>query len=192
MKGYLMKNADFAVSVKIDQTIFKHFALFDTFRHQRRWKAPAIFIGIMSLFSFIAFSRVGKVEQAALLGVVLLSIGLLLPAVYFANFFLSVHTQIKKLGLKTPQYVYTLHFSKHCGVKVSSNKEQVSFGWDELFAAYRTNHCIYLYAAPHRAYLLPNEQIENGAEALWSLIISAMPKLQVHDFRNGRYTPPAP
>lgn len=192
MKGFLMKKADFTVSVKINQTIFKHFALFDTFRRQRRWKAPVIFIGIMSLFSFIAFSRVGKAEQAALLGIVLLSIGLLLPAVYFANFFLSILTQIKKLGLKTPRYIYTLQFCQHSGVEVSSDKEQVAYGWDELFAAYRTNHCIYLYAAPHRAYLLPNEQIENGSEALWSLIISAMPKLQVHDFRNDRYTPPAP
>ena len=192
MKNCLMKNADFAVSVKVDQTIFKHFALFDTFRRQRRWKAPAVFVSLMSLFSLLAFSRVGKAEQAALLGVVLLSIGLLLPLVYFFNFFLSVHTQIKKLGLKTPQYVYTLQFSKDSGVEVSSNKEQVSFGWNKLFAAYRTNHCIYLYATPRRAYLLPNEQIENGAEGLWSLIKSAMPQLQVHDFRNGRHTPPAP
>lgn len=191
MKGFLMKKVDFTVSVKIDQTIFKHFALFDTFGRQRRWKAPAVFICIMSLFSLIAFSQVGKAEQAALLGVVLLSIGLLLPAVYFLNFFLSVHTQIKNLGLRTPRYVYTLQFSQHSGVEVSSDKEQVSYNWDELFAAYRTNHCIYLYAAPRRAYLLPDAHVENGSEALWSLIVSAMPQLQVHDFRNGRHTPPA-
>ncbi|MDF3003821.1 MAG: hypothetical protein K0S22_293 [Oscillospiraceae bacterium] len=184
-----MKNADFTVSVKVDGAIFKDFALFDTFHRQRRWKSPAIFVSIMLLFSLIAFSRVGKAEQAVLLGTVLLCIGLLLPVVYFLNFFLSVHTQVKKLGLNIPRYVYTLQFGKHSGVEISSDKEQVALGWDELFAAYRTNRCIYLYAAPHRAYLLPNEQIENGADELWALIISATPQLQLHDYRNGRHTP---
>lgn len=184
-----MKNADFTVSVKVDGAIFKDFALFDTFHRQRRWKSPTIFVSIMLLFSLIAFSCVGKAEQAALLGGVLLSVGILLPVVYFLNFFLSVHTQIKKLGLNIPRYVYTLQFSKYNGVEVSSDKEQIAYGWDELFAAYRTNRCIYLYAAPYRAYLLPNEQIENGADELWALIISGLPQLQVHDYRNDRHTP---
>lgn len=180
-----MKKAAFTVFVKVDGDIFKHFALFDTFRRQGRWKSPAVFAGIMLFFSLIAFSRVGKVGQAALLGGVLLGVGVLLPAVYFSSFFLSVRTQVKKLGLAKPRHVYTLRLDKDGGVEISSDREQAAYRWDELFAAYRTSRCIYLYAAPRRAYLMPNEQIENGAEALWGLISSAMPTHQTHDCRNG-------
>ncbi|WMJ85107.1 YcxB family protein [Oscillospiraceae bacterium LTW-04] len=181
-----MKKAAFTVPVKVDGNIFKDFALFDTFRLQRRWKSPAVFVGIMLLLSPIAFSQVGKVEYAGLLGGVLLGIGALLPAVYFLSFFLSVRTQIRKLGLATPRHVYTLQFNKNDGVEASADKEQITYRWDELFAVYRTNHSIYLYVAPRKAYLLPNEQIEHGADALWSLMLSAMTVAKVHDYRNDR------
>lgn len=181
-----MKKADFIVPVKIDGNIFKHFALFDTFGRQRRWISPAVFGSIMLLFSLIAFSQTGKAQQAALLGSVLLGVGVLLPAIYFFSFDRSVRTQIKKLGLTKRRYVYTLELDKNNGVAVSADKEQTAYRWDELFAAYRTSRGIYLYAAPTRAYLMPNEQIEGGADALWALLSAAMPLSQLHDRRRSR------
>lgn len=181
-----MKKVEFTVPVKVDGDIFKHFAVFDTFRRQRRWISPAVFACIMVFFSLIAFSRVGRAEQAALLGGVLLGVGLLLPFVYFFSFFLSVRTQIKKLGLTAPQYAYTLLLDRKDGVKVSTQQEQAAYRWNELFAAYRTNHCIYLYTTPRRAYLLPDQQIAGGADALWALLAATMPVSQLHDCRRGR------
>ncbi len=181
-----MKSADFTIHVKVDGDIFKHFAWFDTFVRQRRWRSPAVFVGIMLLFSFIAFSRVGKVEQAALLGSVLLGVGVLLPAVYFFNFNRSVHIQVKKLGLAKPRQVYTLRLSQSGGVAVSADNEQADYRWEALFAAYRTNRSIYLYAAPTRAYLIPNDQIVGGADALWALLTDVMPAPRLHDRRRGQ------
>lgn len=181
-----MKKTDFTVAVKIDSAIFKHFALFDTFVRQHRWKSPAIFAGIMLLFSLIAFSQSGRVEQAALLGGVLLSVGVLLPAVYFVSFERSVRAQIKKLGLTKPRQVYTLRLNQNDGVTVTADKEQAAYRWDALFAVYRTDRGIYLYAAPTRAYLMPNEQIETGADALWALLSAVMPTAQLHDCRHHR------
>ena len=181
-----MKKSDFTVHAKIDGDIFKHFALFDTFVRQRRWRSPAAFVGIMLLFSLIAFSQTGKVERAALLGGVLLGVGMLLPAVYIFSFDRSVRTQIKKLGLTKPRHVYTLQLNQNDGVMVLADKQQAAYRWEELFAAYRTNRCIYLYAAPVRAYLIPNEQIEGGADALWALLSAVMPLSQLHDHRRNR------
>ena len=56
-------------------------------------------------FSCVCFALRGQAEQAVLLGGTLLAVGLLLPAAYFLNFFLSVRTHVKKLGLTTPQHV---------------------------------------------------------------------------------------
>lgn len=181
-----MKKASFDVSVKVDGNIFSHFAWFDTFRRQRRWVSPSIFSGIMIFFSLIAFSQVGKAGQATLLGGVLLGVGVLLPVIYFFSFFLSVKTQIKKLGLTKPRHVYSLVLDSEKGVTVSTENEKAAYRWDVLFAAYRTGRAIYLYAAPQRAYLLPNEQIDGGADALWSLLLRVMPADQLHDCHNGR------
>ncbi len=179
-----MKKASFDIPVKVDGDIFKHFAWFDTFLRQRRWVSPALFAGIMIFFSFIAFSRVGKSQQAALIGSVLLGVGLLLPTVYFLSFHLSVRTQIKKLGLTTPRHVYTLELDGETGVMASTEKEKTAFCWHELFAAYRTNRAIYLYATPRRAYLLPNGQIPTGPDTLWAFLTTVMSPAQLHDRRN--------
>lgn len=181
-----MKKTDFTVAVKIDSTVFKDFAFFDTFKRQRRWRSPVIFAVIMLLFSFIAFSQSGKVERATLLGGVLLSVGIVLPAVYFVSFERSVRAQIKKLGLIKPRQVYTLWLNQIDGIAVTADHEQAAYRWNELFAAYRTGSVIYLYAAPTRAYLMPNEQIEGGADALWALLSAVMPASQLHDCRCRR------
>ncbi|MDR2043515.1 MAG: YcxB family protein [Clostridium sp.] len=176
--------ADFIASVKVDGKIFRRFALFDTFH--RRWLSPALFMGIMLIFSFLAFSRVGKTQQAALLGGVLSGLGVLLPAAYFLNFYLSVCAQVKKLGLAVPRYAYTLWFDGENGVSVSAGKEELFFRWNELFAVYRAARCIYLYTSPDRAYLLPDGQIEGGADELWTLLSSRLPKLRFLDIRRRR------
>lgn len=181
-----MKKASFDVSVKVDGDIFSHFAWFDTFRRQRRWISPAIFSGIMIFFSIIAFSQAGRIEQAALLGGILLGVGILLPAVYLFSFFLSIQTQIKKLGLAKPRHVYTLVLDSEKGTAVFTENEKAAYRWNELFAAFRADRAIYLYATPRRAYLLPNEQIEGGVDELWSFLSCVMSDAQLHDCRNRR------
>lgn len=101
---------ELTVMVHIDGRLFRNFALFDTFRRQRKWVSPALFAAIMIGFSCVCFALRGQAEQAVLLGGTLLAVGLLLPAAYFLNFFLSVRTQVKKLGLTTPSMYTQLPF----------------------------------------------------------------------------------
>ena len=68
----------------------------------KHFRSPAIFAGIMGVFACICYTQIGKAEQAALLGNVLLAIGLILPAVYFGHFYMDLQAQSKKLKLETP------------------------------------------------------------------------------------------
>ena len=103
-----------------------------------------------------------------------------MPAAYFLNFFLSVRTQVKKLGLTTPQHVYTVVFQGQSGVSVSTDREQAFYSWEQLYAAYRVPDGIYLYAAPQRAYLLPADQIAGGVDGLWELLCTKLPQKNLH------------
>lgn len=180
-----MKNESLTVSVRIDAAVFRKFALFDTFRRQRRWVSPVVFSAIFLCFSAVAFVLRERAEQAVLLGGVLLGIGVFLPAVYFLSFFFSIRAQIRRLGLSSPRPAYTLQLSGD-GVAVFTDKEQATYWWADFYGAYRTPHSIYLYAAPNRAYLLPNEQVKEGADTLWNLINTFMPLSRLHDCRIRR------
>jgi hypothetical protein len=183
-----MDKAKFSISVIVDSKTFTKFAMFDTLRRQRRFVSPAIFMGILLLFSLLAFSRVGKSEQALLLGIVLASISILLPASYLLSFWLSVKAQVKKLGLAIPHYAYTLQFDDS-GVAVSSGREKVYHQWGDLYGAYRLPGYIYLYATSQRAFLLPDGQIkgiEGGADGLWKLFSKRMLQSGIKDLRKAK------
>ena len=78
------------IPATIDSSDFVSFALFDTFRRKKRWKMPLLFAIIMSAFAIVCFAMRKTRAQATLLGTVLLSIGLVLPLVWFLWFLNSV------------------------------------------------------------------------------------------------------
>ena len=183
-----MKTDSMTVHVKLDAAIFRRFAMFDTFRRQRRWVSPAVFSGIMSFFSAIAFTRIGISEQAMLIGCVLLGVGFVLPIVYYFNFFYSLQEQINQMGLLRPKFVYTLDINQSGGIAASTEKEHVYYSWSGLYNTYRTKDAIYLYVAPHKAFLLPESQIKEGADALWHILTTSLPVYKCHDIRKGSPT----
>jgi hypothetical protein len=145
-------------------------------------------MGILLFFSLLAFSRVGKSEQALLLGIVLASISILLPAAYLLSFLLSVKAQIKKLGLSATRYAYTLHFDES-GVAVTAGREKVYHQWGDLYGAYRLPGYIYLYATSQRAFLLPEGQlngIDGGADGLWKMLSQRMLSSGIKDLRREK------
>ena len=93
--------------VRMDARTFRRFGFFDIFLLRRRWVSPAVFSGIFVAFAVICFCLRDK-AQSALLGGVLLAVGLLLPACYFLSFYLQMNDQIKRLGINKPKPVYTL------------------------------------------------------------------------------------
>ena len=68
-----MNEHELTVMVHIDGRLFRNFALFDTFRRQRKWVSPALFAAIMIGFSCVCFALRGQAEQAVLLGGTLLA-----------------------------------------------------------------------------------------------------------------------
>lgn len=170
-----MKPDAVTVRVTMDAKIFRDFALFDTLRHQRRWRSPALFAAVLLVSSCVCFAMRGRAEGAALLGGVLLAVGLGLPGAYFLNFYLSIRAQVKKMGLDRPRTAYALVLSRDGGLSVSTEAERAEYPWEALHAAYRTGDCSYLYVNPRRAFLLPDRQIEGGPESLWTLLNGVLP-----------------
>ena len=162
------------VPVRIDAPTFRRFAYFDTFRRQKRWRSPLIFALILVVSSILCFLLRDRAEGGTMLGVVLLVIGLGLPAAYFLSFHLSVRTQIKRMGLTEPREVYTVALDQD-GITVTAGKDELSRPWGELAEAWRVKGCTDLYVTPVKAYLLPDGQGTADADAMWALICAHMP-----------------
>lgn len=164
------------LSVTIDGELFREFALFDTLTRKKGWRSPVLFALIFLAFGALCFSQYQRAEQAILMGSVLLTVGLGVPIVYFANFFSSIQKQIKKLGLKEPQSVYTITLTNAPdGIQVETKHGQrLQHEWDKVFGVYRKTNCIYLYVEPNRAYLLPRRDIGERMEALEQLLQSTL------------------
>ena len=174
-----MSQKQLQLESRISPEIFRRFAVFDTLYRQRRWRGPMLFAAIMVCFAAVCLSQVGKVEQAWLVGSILLLVGLGLPCVYFISFFLSVRKRAAQIGKNTlPAYTIRL---KEEGIEVFTKKEQVEFSWDKLFFAYRLRDCICLYADPRRAYLLPLVSDSPDNQRFWDFICGHMPKEKTAD-----------
>src|SRR5699024_10480516 len=155
-----MQREIITIHVKMDRQTFRRFALFDTFRLKKRWCKPALFCAILLVFAAVAF--VAGREQSALIGSVLLLVGLGLPAVYVGTYLSQLNAQAKKLRLDPPRPVYTLRLAQE-GVTIQNDMKAeatVSLEWKNIHAAWRDKGCIYLYATLARAFLLPDGQAD--------------------------------
>ncbi len=174
------------VNVVVDEKIFRAFALFDSLRLKKIWRAPVLFAAILSAFAAMCFALRGHREQADLIGCVLLVVGLGLPAVYAGNFFKSITRQTRAMGLERPRPVYSVRLSREPdGVQIAIGDETIQYQWNDLFGAYRVVGCVYLYAEANRAFLLPSGQADAGDDTLWSLLTELLPGKKTRDCRRG-------
>ena len=170
------------VNVQMDAKTFKRFALFDTFSRRQRLRAPAIFCGLFLAFAAVAYSQLGRAEQAGLIGGLLLLLGLGLPFVYVLHYYLQLNAQVRRLGIKKPRPAYFVTLNED-GVRVVNNmaKEQpVTLPWADLFAAYRRADAVYLYHTESRAFILPVRDASVSLGTLWDTISTHMPKEKLH------------
>lgn len=180
-----MKKDVIIVPVKIDDEIFREFAWFDCLRHRKRWRPPVIFAAILLGFAAVCFAMNGRAEQATLLGIVLSSVGVLLPAAYFLNFSLSISTQIKRLGLSSSKQPYTVTF-RDDDVDVVANAGHTSFSWNAIYRAYRVRGGVYMYVSAARAYLLPCGQATVSDDALWNALEQKLSADKLVDKSGGK------
>lgn len=174
-----MEKQTITVPARIDAGTFRRFALFDTFVRQKRWRSPALFAAILLAASGVCLAFGTGRRGAGLLSAVLALVALGLPAAYVGSFLLSVRKQGKRLGLDGARVIYTLRLSGD-GVLTTSGREQSELPWERVFCAYRAAGCVYLYAAPQRAFLLPED---GQGDAVWALMTRHLPPEKCVDRR---------
>ena len=160
------------VPVRLDEKTFRRFARFDMLRLRKRWVKPALFALILCAFAFVAlFSRR---PQSGMIAAVLLAVGLGLPIVYVGMFLSQVNLQAEKwkLGKGRPVYTVTLRSRDFTVVSDQKAGEAVTVPWTEAAQAFRMRGCIYLYASPAKAYLLPDGQADAPDIEVWNMIVS--------------------
>ena len=166
-----MRQEGLLIPARITRPVFRRFAFFDAFCHQRHWQRPLAFALLMSAFSVPCFLLRERRQGAVLLGAVLLIVGLGLPLAYLLSFSLSLGRQMKRMDLRGERIAYTLRLEPG-GVHVTAGAETADYPWDVIYMAYRAPGCDYLYVGAGRAYLLPHGP---AAEKVWALLRDALP-----------------
>jgi hypothetical protein len=176
-----MKDALVTVPVTLDEKALRRFTVFDMLTVKRMWRSPLIFALMMSGFATVCFFMVGRAEGAALLGGVLLTVGLGLPILYAFRFARLVDAQVKRHGLTRPRLVYTLGFSREENGVFAENPggESARYEWARLSGAFRDSGCVYLYVTKNRAFILPENQANGGD--LWALFTEMLPPEKLRD-----------
>ena len=183
-----MKDSITIVS-RIDAKTFRRFAYFDAYRLKKRYRTPVTFLALMLFFAACCFLVAGRKPGAMMVGSVLLIVGLMLPLAYFLSFALSVRAQTQEL--KQPRKAYTLTLTDEAnGVHVANAKEQVTLPWNKIYGAYRLPGCIYLYAHPTKAFLLPDGQASVTADELFAFLISHIGDKRTQDCRVNKNARP--
>ncbi|MCH5286629.1 MAG: YcxB family protein [Christensenellaceae bacterium] len=184
-----MKDTIIAVS-RIDAKTFRRFAYFDTYRLKKRYRAPLGFLALMLVFSLCCIFLAADKPQARMIGVVLLAVGLLLPLAYFLTFELSVRTQTREM--KQPRKVYTLTLGDELQISAANGKEQVKLPWNKVYGAYRLPGCIYLYAHPTKAFLLPDGQASVAPDEVFAFLQTHIGEKRTQDCRLSKAAPIVP
>ncbi len=149
-----------AVSVTLDTKTFRRFALFDTFVIKKHGRKPILFSLILLAFAVAALWL--RKEQSGMIAAVLLVIGLGLPILYIGVFISQVNLQAErfKLGKGRKVYVITLENSGVTVHNLQQKEEDLRLSWDGVWRAYQRKGCVYLYASPAKAFLLPAGQAD--------------------------------
>lgn len=176
-----MKQNPLVIQSRIGPEVFREFAIFDTLWRQKRFVRPLVFAAIMAGFAAVCFSQSGQREQAALLGGVLLAVGLGLPLVYFLTYFYSVYKQARQLKSKAPP-AYSVELSQE-HIAVTAGEQRVEYQWADILYAYRIRHSTCLYVAANRAYLLPAADDEREEQKRWALLCEHIPNKKRRDLR---------
>jgi len=162
------------ISVRLDKKTFRRFACFDLMVRKRQWVMPFVFALILIGFSVIALLS-GK-PQSGMISAVLLAVGCGLPIVYFGMYLSQVNMQAEKLKLGKGKAVYTVTLRGNDFFVVNNQKkeETVTVLWKDADRAYRGRGCIYLFATPQRAFLLPSGQADASDDEVWQTIVRGL------------------
>lgn len=158
------------IHVRLDANTFRRYCAFDTFRRQRRWFPPVMAGMLLITLALAGLLNIIPMGESA--AGVLMGLGIAVPLVAFGLYAIQVEAQIANRKLREAPEVYALRFADD-GVRVADGQKpesSVTLGWDQLWAAFRRQDCVYLYATPDRAFILPNGQADAADEAVWKCL----------------------
>ena len=160
--------------VYLNEESFETFTKFDILKRRKYWRNPAIFAIILCTSAITCFCFPKK-DSAVTLGIVMLLIGLGVPAVYIGTFFSNMKKQGKAQHLDEGRLAYTIELTeKEKGIEISNGYEHMKYAWKDAYHAYRNRKCIYLYITDRKAFLIPDFKKEESTENVWSIITSKM------------------
>ncbi len=165
---------EITIPVQLDAGTFRRFACFDTLIRKKRGIRPVVFAVILIAFAVIAL--LSNRPESGLIAAVLLVVGCGLPVVYFGMFLGQVNRQAAQQKLEKGKTVYTVTL-RGDGFSVVNNRkagETVTVSWKDADSAYRKKGCIYLYAGPQRAFLLPSGQADAPDEEVWKAVVRGL------------------
>ena len=166
----MAEGQEITIPVRLDEKTFRRFARFDMLRLRKRWVRPAVFALILCAFAAVAL--ISRLPQSGMIAAVLLAVGLGLPIVYIGMFLSQVNMQAARWKLGKGRPVYTVVLTEE-GFRVTSDRKQEDTGlvlWEKAAQAFRRKDCIYLYATPVKAFLLPAGQANAPDDAVWEMI----------------------
>lgn len=177
-----------SISSRITSKTFRDFAVFDTLIRQKRIKAPLFFFCSFLIFSSICFFMRNRAEQALLLGGVLLGIAIVFPGVWFGNFFLSIRSRCRMMNLSDEglhAYTVTMNDKNITVTNALQREKHLRIEWNQLYHAYRTKDCIYLYVSQVQAFLLPDGCANVTPDQLWEYLGQRMDADKLTDRRKS-------
>lgn len=159
------------IRVRLDARAFRRFCAFDTFRRQRRWFAPlmtGMVLVTLAVGGLLDMIPIGESASGVLMG-----LGIAVPMAVFGLYVIQIEANIAAQHLKDAPEVYALRLTGE-GLRITNSRKPeeppVELPWDRLMAAFRRRDGVYLYAAPERAFILPNGQADAADEAVWRCI----------------------
>lgn len=142
------------IPCQITGRLFARFAMYDAFVMKKRWRGPLLFAVLMGCFSALCFTVLKDKEQSSLLGMVLLSVGIVLPLVWIFSYIVSIRNQINKSELYLGKVQYIVELGQN-GITVTNGKEKADYKWEDVKCFVDTEECAFLYMNNSRAFILP-------------------------------------
>lgn len=162
------------IPVHLDPPALRRFCAFDAFVLRRRWFWP-VMIG-MVLITLSLGGLLQLVPMAETSAGLMMGLGLAVPLVAFGLYLILIEAQVARQGLKQKPLMYTLTLTPE-GVAVTGaqgDHSPVRLSWEGLWGAFRRRGCIYLYATPQRAFILPDGQASAAPEEVWRWMVRYM------------------
>ncbi len=172
MKGAKDNRAEQVLSCEIDAAALREYAVYDTLVRRKRWVSPAVFAAILGAFAVVCFAASRTRPGGVLLGTVLLTIGLGLPAIYIGTYLQSVRKQLRKMADTGSKVTFTVRLAPQ-GITMTRGEQEQTWSWKKVRLVHRLRRSIAVYPEENQAFLIGGGSI--NLSAAWNMLVDRLP-----------------